>query len=73
MATCAFLRTDLQINRLTKSRERVEIKVFKIKLVISNEKIVVNEKFFLLYRIYKKKVINKAFKCSSTKNTSKTV
>ena len=38
MAKCAFLSTDLQINRLTNSRERVEIKVFKIKLVISNVK-----------------------------------
>ena len=54
MAKCAFLSTDLQINRLTNSRERLEIKVFKTKLVISNVKKVVKEKLLLLYRMYKK-------------------
>ena len=54
MVKCAFLSTDLQINRLTNSRKRVEIKVFKIKLVISNVKKVVKEELLLLDRIYKR-------------------
>ena len=67
MAKCAFRSTDLQINRLTNSRERLEIKFFKIETSDFECKKVVKEELLLLYRIYKKKIINKALKCSSTK------
>ena len=71
MAKCAFLSTKLQIHRLTKSRERVEIKVFKIKLVISNVKQLRKKGFFFCTEFIKRSLIRLSSALQQKENTDK--